>query len=108
MERGRAWCPIRPGPSRTISSSLPRAPFAHRGAARPCNLVRFRAVSAITGAVREPTYLMDFRRMSVEKIADPTPPDGIDTSAPEVPEGTRRAGITFAVRGSEPAPEDES
>jgi hypothetical protein len=55
----------------------------------------------------EPFYLPDFRRMTVEKIADPKPPRGIDTGAPEVPEGARQAGITFVVRGSEPAPEDQ-
>ena len=54
----------------------------------------------------EPMYVLDFRRMSVEKIADPKPPRGIDTGAPEVPEDARQAGITFAVRGSEPVPEN--
>jgi hypothetical protein len=55
----------------------------------------------------EPVYALDFRRMTVEKIADPTPPGGIDTDASELPEGARQAGITFAVRGSEPVPEDQ-
>jgi hypothetical protein len=52
----------------------------------------------------EPIYLLDFRRMTVEEIADPTPPGGIDAGAPE---GTRKAGITFAVGGSEPVAENQ-
>jgi hypothetical protein len=55
----------------------------------------------------EPIYLLDLRRMTVEKIADPKSPGGIDTGAPELPEGARQEGITFAVRGSEPVPEDQ-
>jgi hypothetical protein len=55
----------------------------------------------------EPIYLLDFRRMTVEEIADPTPPGGIDAGAPEVPESTRKAGITFAVGGSERVAEDQ-
>ena len=54
----------------------------------------------------EPIYLLDFRRMTVEKIAEPKPPGGIDTGAPELPEGARQAEITFAC-GSEPVPEDQ-
>jgi hypothetical protein len=54
----------------------------------------------------EPIYLLDFRRMTVEEIADATPPAGIAARAPEPPEGTRTAGITFAVRGSEPVAKD--
>ena len=55
----------------------------------------------------EPMYLPDFWRMTVEKIADPRLPRGIDTGAPEVPEDARQAGITFAVRRSEPVPENQ-
>ena len=55
----------------------------------------------------EPMYLLDFRRMTVELIADPESPGRIDMGAPELPEGARRAGITFAVSGSEPVPEDQ-
>ena len=55
----------------------------------------------------EPMYLLDFRRMTVQKIDDPKPPAGIDTGALEVPDDVRVAGITFAVCGSEPVAEDE-
>ena len=49
----------------------------------------------------EPIYVLDFRRMTVEQITDPPPPDGLGTSTPQPPHG-----ITFAVRGSAPLPED--
>jgi hypothetical protein len=52
-------------------------------------------------------YLLDFRRMSVEKIDHPAPPAGIDTGALDVPQDARSAEITFAVCGSEPTSEDE-
>jgi hypothetical protein len=52
-------------------------------------------------------YLLDFRRMSVERIDHPEPPAGIDTGAMDVPEDARSAEITFAVCGSTPASEDE-
>jgi hypothetical protein len=55
----------------------------------------------------ESIYLLDFRRMTVEKIADPKSPGGIDAGAPALPEGTRQAGITFTVGGSEPVPENQ-
>jgi hypothetical protein len=56
----------------------------------------------------EPIYLLDFRRMTVEEIVDPMPPGGIDARAPELPDGTCKAGITFAVRGSvEPVAKDQ-
>lgn len=57
--------------------------------------------------MREPMYLLDFRRMSVERIDNPEPPAGIDTGALDVPEDARSAEITFAVCGSTPASEDE-
>jgi hypothetical protein len=53
--------------------------------------------------MREPMYLLDFRRMSVEKIDHPEPPAGIDIGALAVPEAARSAEITFAVCGSTPA-----
>jgi len=49
-------------------------------------------------------YLLDFRRMTVEKIVDPKPLGGIDTGAPKSPEGALQAEITF---GSEPVSEDQ-
>ena len=49
--------------------------------------------------------LLDFARMTVEKIADPKPPGSIETGAPELPEGVRPARIMFAARGSEPVSE---
>jgi hypothetical protein len=55
----------------------------------------------------EPMYLLDFLRMTVEKIDDPEPPAGIDTGAVDVPEDARNAEITFAVCGSQPVSEDE-
>ena len=55
----------------------------------------------------EPMYLLDFRRMRVQRIDDPEPPAGIDTGSLDVPEGARSAEITFAVCGSTPASEDE-
>jgi hypothetical protein len=55
----------------------------------------------------EPMYLLDFRRMTVEKIDDPEAPPGIDTSALDVPEDARNAGITFAACGTRPVSEDE-
>src|SRR4051812_25544096 len=55
----------------------------------------------------ESMYLLDFQRMTVEKIDDPKPPPGIDTGALDVPEHVRNAEITFAACGSEPVPEDE-
>jgi hypothetical protein len=57
--------------------------------------------------MREPMYLLDFRRMSVERIDHPEPPVGIDTAALDVPEDARSAEITFAVCGLEPASENE-
>ena len=44
----------------------------------------------------EPMYLLDFRRMTVEKIADPELPSESDKGAPELPEGARQPAITFA------------
>jgi hypothetical protein len=55
----------------------------------------------------EPVYLLDFRRMTVEKIANPQPPCGIDTAARELPGGARQAGLTFATRASEPVNEEQ-
>jgi hypothetical protein len=55
----------------------------------------------------EPMYLLDFRRMTVEKIDDPKAPAGIDTGALDVPEDARNAGITFAACGTQPVSEDE-
>ena len=57
--------------------------------------------------MREPMYLLDFRRMSVEKIDRPEPPAGIDTGVLGAPQDARSPEITFAVCGSEPTSEDE-
>ncbi len=57
--------------------------------------------------MREPMYLLDFRRMSVEKIERPQPPTGIEIGALEVPDAARSADITFAVCGSIPVSEEE-
>ncbi|MGO9903252.1 MAG: hypothetical protein ACLP0J_27010 [Solirubrobacteraceae bacterium] len=57
--------------------------------------------------MHEPMYLLDFRRMSVERIDHPKPPAGIDTAALDLPEDVRSAEITFAVCGSEPASENK-
>ena len=55
----------------------------------------------------EPMYLLDFRRMRVERIDDPEPPAGIDTGSLGLPEDARSTKITFAVCGSTPGSEDE-
>ena len=55
----------------------------------------------------EPMYLLDFRRMVVEKIEDPKPPRGLDIGVLEAREDPRNVGITFATLGSVPANDDE-
>lgn len=40
----------------------------------------------------EPMYSLSFRRMTVEKIPDPTPPAEIDTSRLQVPKDVRSRG----------------
>jgi hypothetical protein len=53
----------------------------------------------------EPMYLLDFRRMVVEKIEDPKPP--LDIGVLEAREDPRNVGITFATLGSVPANDDQ-
>jgi hypothetical protein len=48
----------------------------------------------------DPMYLLDFRRMTVEKIDDPKPPSPAD-------ESLCVAGITFAALGTPPSRMDE-
>jgi hypothetical protein len=50
--------------------------------------------------VAEPMYLLNFRRMIVEKIEEPKPPPGYRSAMPPAPEDPRNAGITFAVLGT--------
>ena len=46
----------------------------------------------------EPVYLLDFRRMTVEKIDDPTPPAGLDTGAMKLPEDVPFPEATVMLR----------
>ena len=50
----------------------------------------------------QPMYSLDCRRMTVEEIADPTPPPGSHGGTPPTAEDPGNVGITFAVMGSPP------
>jgi hypothetical protein len=55
----------------------------------------------------DPMYLLDFRRMTVEKIDDPKPPPGFRSGVLEPPTDSRNVGITFAALGSPPRRADD-
>lgn len=57
--------------------------------------------------MEESMYLLDFRRMRVEKIVHPEPPAGIDIGTLDVGKYARSAEITFTASGSRPVAEDE-
>jgi hypothetical protein len=55
----------------------------------------------------DPMYLLDFRRMSVEKVDDPKPPPGLGSRTLPAAADTRNVGITFAALGSPPRRDDD-
>jgi hypothetical protein len=80
---GRFKVPARPGSQPALDAAL-----------------RDKPSSAKETTVAEPMYLLNFRRMIVEKIEEPKPPPGYRSAMPPAPEDPRNAGITFAVLGT--------